>query len=323
MKIVVTGVAGFIGSTLAERLVGDGHHVVGIDNFSDYYSRGIKQDNLARLRQSPHFAMVEGDLNDVDLGSLLAGAGVVFHQAGQPGVRKSWGAEFRHYVDANISATQRLLEAVRIHIPDMNRFVYASSSSVYGEAERYPTRETDRPQPRSPYGATKLAGENLVNLYAANFGLPCVSLRYFTVYGPRQRPDMAFHRFISSARRRRPLQVHGDGRQVREFTHVDDIVAANVLAGFTALEPGSVINLSGGTSISLNEVLGLLRAIHGEALRIVRGERAAGDVSRTGGSTELAQSLLGWRPQVGIEAGLASEYRWLTSMEGPAAQWTS
>lgn len=315
MTVLVTGVAGFIGSTLAERLVHDGHEVVGIDNFSDYYGRETKEANLSDLADASDFTFVEEDLNKADLRALLNGVEVVYHLAGQPGVRKCWGSDFADYVDANIVATQRLLEAVRCS-SSLTRFVYASSSSVYGDAERYPTYEADRPQPCSPYGATKLAAEHLVHLYAANFGVPAISLRYFTVYGPRQRPDMAFNRFISSARHGTRLPIHGDGNQIREFTYVDDIVEANVRAGVAPVEPGTVVNLSGGAAISVNEVLGLLEAIHGEPLRVERGEPAVGDVFRTGGSTELAKALLGWEPQVGIEDGLALEYEWLAARGG-------
>lgn len=316
MTVLVTGVAGFIGSTLAERLVRDGHEVVGIDNFSDYYDREVKESNLARLTDAGRFTLLEEDLNKADLRALLDGVSVVYHLAGQPGVRKSWGYDFANYVDANIVGTQRLLEAVRCAAPGLTRFVYASSSSAYGNAERFPTQETDRPQPRSPYGVTKLAGEHLVNLYAANFGVPTISLRYFTVYGPRQRPDMAFNRFISLARRGRPLPVHGDGSQIREFTYVDDIVEANVRAAVAAVEPGTVVNLSGGTSISVNEVLDLLERIHGEPLQVMRGEPAVGDVVRTGGSTERAKALLDWEPRIGIETGLSLEYDWLVARDG-------
>jgi nucleoside-diphosphate-sugar epimerase len=292
MTVLVTGVAGFIGSTLAERLISDGREVVGIDNYSDYYDREIKESNLSRLIDADRFTFLEEDLNKADLRAQLDGVEVIYHQAGQPGVRKSWGSEFTEYVDANVVATQRLLEAVCSWAPRLTRFVYASSSSVYGDAERYPTHESDRPQPRSPYGVTKLAGENLVTLYAANFGVPAVSLRYFTVYGPRQRPDMAFNRFISLARRGQPLPINGDGDQIREFTYVDDIVEANVRAGIVPVEPGTVINLSGGTSISVNEVLELLENIHGDRLCAKRGAPAPGDVFRTGGSTERAKELL-------------------------------
>lgn len=316
MTVLVTGVAGFIGSTLAERLLSDGHEVVGIDNFSDYYGRDIKESNLSNLIDADRFTFLEEDLNKADLRAQLDGVEVVYHQAGQPGVRKSWGRDFADYVDANIIATQRLLEAVSCAASSLTRFVYASSSSVYGDAEAYPTQESDRPQPRSPYGVTKLAGEHLVSLYANNFGVPVTSLRYFTVYGPRQRPDMAFNRFISMARRGQPLPINGDGTQIREFTFVDDIVEANVRAGVTPLEPGTVVNLSGGTAISVNEVLTLLENIHGEPLQVKRCPPAPGDVFRTGGSTERAKTLLDWRPSVEIEDGLAREYEWLAARDG-------
>lgn len=316
MAALVTGVAGFIGSTLADRLLRDGHEVIGIDNFSDYYGRDIKQSNLSALINADGFRFVEADLNTVEIAPLVSDVQVVYHQAGQPGVRKSWGKDFSCYVDANVSATQRLLEAVCHSAPQLSRFVYASSSSVYGDAERYPTSESDRPQPRSPYGVTKLAAEHLVSLYAANFGLPTVSLRYFTVYGPRQRPDMAFNRFISLALSGARLQVHGDGSQVREFTFVDDIIEANVRAGTKPLAPGTVVNLSGGSSISVNEILDLLEKIHGRPLQVDRGEPALGDVLRTGGSTERAKALLDWEPRVTIEDGLTREYDWLVARNG-------
>lgn len=310
MKTLVTGVAGFIGSTLAERLIRDGHEVVGIDCFSEYYDREIKKSNISSLLETENFEFIEADLNKADLQDLLQGVQVIYHQAGQPGVRKSWGSDFSSYVDANILATQRLLEGVCHSANDISRFVYASSSSVYGNAEKYPTTESDTPQPRSPYGVTKLAAEHLVSLYADNFGVPTVSLRYFTVYGPRQRPDMAFNRFISRTQNGQTLQIHGDGNQVREFTYVEDIVEANIRAGTAVLDPGVVINLSGGTSVSVNQVLELLETIHGEPLAVERGAPALGDVFRTGGSTERAKALLDWEPQISIDEGLSLEYEW-------------
>ncbi len=309
----MTGAAGFIGSSLAERLIREGCEVLGVDCFSDYYNRSLKEANLAELVDARGFNLVETDLNTVDLAPLVKDVEVIYHLAGQPGVRKSWGSDFAQYITDNISATQRLLEAALHHANDLTRFVYASSSSVYGDAERFPAEETDCPLPRSPYGVTKLAGENLVGLYASNFNLPCASLRFFTVYGPRQRPDMAFNRFISCALQSRSLQVHGDGTQIREFTYIDDIVEANVIAGWAQIDPGVIINLSGGTAISINEVLDLLEDIHGRPLNLEMGEAALGDVFRTGGSTDRALNLLGWQPKVEIQSGLAREYEWLAT----------
>jgi nucleoside-diphosphate-sugar epimerase len=209
VKALVTGVAGFIGSNIARRLLADGHDFVGVDALTDYYEPQIKRSNLRRA-DDPRFRFVEGDLNTLDLAPLLADTEVVFHEAGQPGVRASWGSEFGRYASDNICATQRLLEEAH-RAGSLRRFVYASSSSVYGNAERYPTEETDRPQPVSPYGVTKLAAEHLCSLYAHNYGLPTVSLRYFTVYGPGQRPDMAFTRFCRWVHAGSPIQLYGTG----------------------------------------------------------------------------------------------------------------
>ncbi len=222
MRAVVTGAAGFIGSHLSERLLADGHEVTGIDCFTDYYSRTLKEQNLEGLRKNGNFAFHELDLVDGNLGPAFAGVRVVFHLAGQPGVRPSWGRDFDRYVQANLVATQRLLE----HLKDspIDRLVYASSSSVYGDARAFPTKESALPQPVSPYGLTKLAGEHMVMLYMINFGIPAVALRYFTVYGPRQRPDMAFSRFMQALMDRQEIQVFGDGEQSREFTYVSDAV---------------------------------------------------------------------------------------------------
>jgi UDP-glucuronate 4-epimerase len=312
MKAVVTGVAGFVGSTLAGRLLREGHEVAGVDALTDYYDVAQKRSNLATLDGTPGFRLVEGDLNEVDLAALLDGADAVFHQAGQPGVRKSWGRDFDVYVDANVRATQRVLEACVEH-PTVSRVVYASSSSVYGEAEAYPTDEDDVPRPRSPYGVTKLAAEHLCSLYAANLGVPTVSLRYFTVYGPRQRPDMAFHRFIRATLAGDPVPLYGTGEQIRDFTFIDDVVEANVLAATVPDVPaGSVLNIAGGSSISVNEVLDELGAIHGSPVRVDRQEAALGDVSRTGGATDRVQRVLGWKPRVAVRDGLRAEYDWLT-----------
>nr|WP_277394590.1 NAD-dependent epimerase/dehydratase family protein [Blastococcus litoris] len=308
-RALVTGCAGFVGSTLVEQLLAaTDWEVIGLDSLTDYYSPELKRRNLETAQKSDRFSFVHADLNRIDLAGLVQSVDHVFHQAGQPGVRSSWGTEFDIYIDSNISATQKLLEASRS--AELKSFVYASSSSIYGDARAYPTRETDVPSPLSPYGATKLAAEHLCSLYAANFGVPTVSLRYFTVYGPRQRPDMAFTRLVRSAIEGRPFDVYGDGSQIREFTHVSDIVRANILAATAGLPPGRVINLSGGSSVSLTEVIDVVQSIHGSPLNLRYRDSLPGDVKRTGGSTELAGKLLGWRPEIQLQEGLKSQYDW-------------
>ena len=309
MKAIVTGAAGFVGSTLSARLLADGYEVVGIDSFTPYYDPALKRANVARL-ESPGFTLIEADLAEVDLDAILLGADVVFHEAGQPGVRTSWGDDFTTYLQANVHVTQRLLEAAR-RAESLKRFVYASSSSVYGDAQQFPTREEDRPAPVSPYGVTKLAAEHLCSLYAANFGVPTVSLRYFTVYGPRQRPDMAFTRFLRAAAQGRPLDLSGSGVQVRDFTFVDDVVAANVRAATEDVAPGSVLNIAGGTNTSMIEVIDIIDSLSGTPLEVRRHPRSDGDVFRTGGDASLARQALGWKPAVGLEEGLARQWEWV------------
>ncbi|CAN5424116.1 NAD-dependent epimerase/dehydratase family protein [soil metagenome] len=311
MKALVTGVAGFVGSTLAQRLAGDGHEVLGIDAFTDYYDPQLKRTNVDSLA-AHDVSIVEGSLNEVDLQALLDGVDVVFHQAGQPGVRKSWGSDFSEYIQQNIQATQRLLEAAK-DSTTLKRLVYASSSSVYGDAQRYPTVETDRPQPVSPYGVTKLAAEHLCTLYARNFAVPTLSLRYFTVYGPRQRPDMAFTRFVHAAIADQPITLYGSGEQVRDFTFIDDVVEANVLAASSKVAAGSVYNVAGGTNISVNGVLDILESIHGRTIAVNREPTVAGDVFRTGGLIERITVELGWTPRTSIETGLRQQYEWAAS----------
>ncbi|QSE83049.1 MULTISPECIES: NAD-dependent epimerase/dehydratase family protein [Rhodococcus] len=323
MKALVTGAAGFVGSSLARRLVADGWDVVGIDSFTDYYSRDLKRINIASI-PTDAFELVEADLNSIDLDPILQNSvDVVFHQAGQPGVRKSWGSEFQEYIDANIAATQRLLEA-SVKVGNLSRFVYASSSSVYGDALTYPTDETHTPKPVSPYGVSKLAAEHLCTLYAHNFGLPAVSLRYFTVYGPGQRPDMAFTKFMTSALGSMPIPVFGDGEQIRDFTFITDVVDANVRAATcNGVRPGAVFNVAGGGSISVNETLKIIEELHSKPLEIEYRDRVSGDVHRTGGSTELIRTTLNWSPAVSIEEGLSAQYEWARSLPsrigGPAS----
>ncbi|MGV0618014.1 NAD-dependent epimerase/dehydratase family protein [Mycolicibacterium elephantis] len=316
-RVLITGVAGFIGSTLADHLLehDPSTEVVGIDSFTDYYPRSIKTANIATLRDFG-VRIVDENLAAADLDGLLDGVEVVFHQAGQPGVRPSWGDSFDSYAHDNILASQRLLEAAR-RARGLKRFVYASSSSVYGDAERYPTLESDTPHPLSPYGVTKLAAEHLMGLYARNFGVPTVSLRYFTVFGPRQRPDMAFTRFIARALAKREIQVFGTGEQIRDFTYVDDVVRANLAAADAPeLPPGAVYNISGGASVSVNDVLATLEEVIGSRVMVQRMEKVAGDVFRTGGSSDAAREALGWTPRVELRDGLSRQVEWLYSRIG-------
>lgn len=308
MRAIVTGAAGFIGSALAERLVADGHSVVGVDCFTAYYPMKLKSNNLAGLIDHPRFELQTLDLRTADLGGLLAGADVVFHQAGQPGVRHSWSAGFDDYLTHNVTATQRLLEASIG--AGLSRFVYASSSSIYGNADHYPTTEQDLPRPHSPYGVTKLAGEHLCRLYAENHGIPTVALRYFTVYGPRQRPDMAIHRLIEAALHRQPFKLYGAGEQIRDLTFVDDVVQANVKAATAVIEPGLVANVSGGASVSMNKLIATIEDLVGRKVIVEPGDAKAGDVHRTGGSAALAHKLFGWKPEQGMEQGLEEQVRW-------------
>jgi UDP-glucose 4-epimerase len=308
MKALVTGAAGFIGSTLAETLIAHGDDVVGIDSFTDYYPRDLKERNLSGLRQQPRFRLVEGRIQDVDLRSLLADRTHVFHLAAQAGVRKSWGHDFAIYTKDNVEATQVLLEAcARLRL---ERFVFASSSSVYGDNVSLPMSEEARPQPVSPYGVTKLAAEHLCALYHSNFSLAAVSLRYFTVYGPRQRPDMGFHRFLRAAIRDEPIRLYGDGEQTRDFTYVHDAVAATIAAGTRGV-PGRVYNIGGGSRVSVNQVVEMIGRVSGRRPRVEVDAAQKGDMRHTYADTRLACTDLGFRPAVGLEEGLAAEYQWL------------
>jgi len=314
MKAFVTGVAGFIGSTLAERLVRAGDDVVGIDCFTDYYPREAKERNLAFLRTAPNFRFIESRIQDADLGRLVADRTHVFHLAAQAGVRKSWGRDFDVYTTNNIEATQMLLEACVG--TGIERLVYASSSSVYGDLVAMPMREDALPQPVSPYGVSKLAAEQLCYLYFVNFGVPTVSLRYFTVYGPRQRPDMGFHKFLRATLERTPIAVYGDGEQTRDFTFVEDIVSANIAAAERGVS-GRVYNIGGGSRVSLNHVLELIGRVTGRQPVIAREAAQKGDMRHTYADTELARADLAFRPTTDLERGLAAEFSWLTGILQP------
>jgi UDP-glucose 4-epimerase len=313
MKALVTGVAGFIGSTLAERLLADGAAVTGIDCFTDYYPRPIKERNLATLRAHPAFTFVEARIQDAGLAALLDGTTHVFHLAAQAGVRKSWGRDFQVYTVNNIEATQVLLEACCGR--PVERLVYASSSSVYGDHVAIPMREDALPQPVSPYGVSKLAAEQLCYLYHANYGVPTVALRYFTVYGPRQRPDMGFHRFLRAAHRGEPISVYGDGEQTRDFTFVADAVEATIAAGRRGVA-GAVYNIGGGSRVSVNHVLGLIERVVGRSVAVRREGPQKGDMRDTYADTSRARADIGFAPSHTLEQGLAAEYAWLRATPG-------
>jgi UDP-glucose 4-epimerase len=306
---LITGVAGFIGSTLADALLAQGESVRGVDCFTDYYARELKEANLVSARRSSRFEFMEADLATCPLNNILDGVDTVFHLAAQAGVRASWGDEFSVYVRNNILCAQRLLEAVRIQSAPP-RFVYASSSSVYGDSPNLPQREADPCQPISPYGVSKLAAEHLCYLYWKNYGVPTVSLRLFTVYGPRQRPDMAFCRFFRAAQAGDPIVVYGDGEQTRDFTYVDDIVGGMVGASQSSAS-GEVLNLGGGSRTSVNQVLEWIGELTGGALRVERTSVQKGDVRDTLSDTARARDAFGFAPAVSLVEGLRRQWEWL------------
>jgi nucleoside-diphosphate-sugar epimerase len=306
-RALVTGCAGFIGSHLAERLVDDGWAVLGVDCFTRYYARDRKNENLERLRDDPAFALVERDLAEGGLEDLVEGVDVVFHLAGQPGVRGSFGEGFANYLRCNVLATQRLLEACE-HRP-LRAFVYASSSSVYGDAERYPTRESDPCHPVSPYGMTKLATEALADTYRRTCGIPTIGLRYFTAYGPRQRPDMAFMRFIEAALAGEPLTVYCDGGQIRDFTYVADVVDGTLAAARRGA-PGRTYNLGGGCETRVADVVAMLRSLTGASLAVRHAPGGRGDARRTTADGTLARRELAFVPRFDLATGLSAQLGW-------------
>jgi nucleoside-diphosphate-sugar epimerase len=309
MKVLVTGCAGFIGSHLTENLLGKGE-VIGIDSFTDFYPRQAKEDNMKGFINNPGFRFVEGDILKIELEGILKEVNTIYHLAAQAGVRDSWGRNFRNYTDNNVLVTQRLLESCKGR--DI-RFVYASSSSIYGDAENIPVKESDRPRPVSPYGVTKLAGENLCELYSRNYGVPVVVLRYFTVYGPRQRPDMAFNRFAHAIIRGEKIVVYGDGNQTRDFTYVSDIVEGTARAGEKDHALGQVINLAGGSRVSLNKVIEILSELSGREARVEFSDKQKGDVRDTFADISKARKTIGYKPEVDIRTGLELYLRWLKS----------
>ncbi len=307
---LITGAAGFVGSSIAEELLKNPeNHVIGVDDFNPYYSQSWKRSSLARL-EVDNFELCDVDLSSADLDPIIHRADYVLHHAGQPGVRSSWGVDFAGYVRDNILATQRLLESARTS-PKLRRLVYASSSSIYGDAASFPTTESQLPAPVSPYGVSKLAAEHLMSAYARTFGVPTVSLRYFTVYGPWQRPDMAFTRFCASVIKGETIRVFGSGAQVRDFTFISDVVDANLRSLTADLEPGVFFNICGGSGIELIETIGIIEKAVGRPASILKSGAVAGDVLRTGGDNSRAKQLLGWEPKVSVHEGLVHQVAWL------------
>lgn len=303
MKALVTGCAGFIGSHLTERLLREGYEVIGIDCFTDYYPREIKEANLSNVLKSKNFKLIEEDILEMD---KFPEVDYVFHEAAQAGVRASWGKSFETYMRNNVQATQKLLEFYKDL--DIKKFVYASSSSVYGDAE-LPMREDSLLKPVSPYGVTKLAGENLCYLYWKNYNVPTVSLRYFTVYGPRQRPDMAIHKFVKAIFNGDEITVFGDGTQTRDFTFVDDVVEATILAA-ESNSVGEVFNIGGGSRVSVNDLIEMMEDIIGKKAKVKYIEKQKGDVRDTLADVSKASELLHWAPRVDISAGLKIFIEW-------------
>lgn len=305
MRALVTGCAGFIGSTLTDRLLNEGYEVIGIDRFSDYYPREIKDRNLSSALQHPQFTLIEKDILEIE---SFPEVEYVFHLAAQPGVRASWGNSFDIYVRDNIQATQRLLEYYKDH-PIM-KFVFSSSSSVYGNIA-LPMHEERRVQPVSPYGVTKLAAEHLCHLYWENYSVPVISLRYFTVYGPRQRPDMGINKFVRAILNSEPIIIYGDGHQTRDFTYIDDAVEANLLAA-TSDACGEVFNIGGGNRISVNKLIMAIEEVSGKIAHLYYIKEQKGDVQDTWADTRKAEKVLGWQPKVGIREGLERYIKWIT-----------
>ena len=311
---VITGAAGFIGSHLVESLLKEGFTVRGVDAFTEYYDPGIKRQNLRAAMESDDFTLVEADVTDQQtMEEVLEGADLLVHLAAEAGVRSSWGTAFDRYVDRNVLGTQRVLEAAT-RVRKLSRIVVASSSSVYGDAETFPTPESARLRPRSPYGITKVATEHLTSAYTTNWDLPTVMLRFFTVFGPRQRPDMAFHRIIQAAFTGRPFPIYGDGEQVRDFTYIHDVIAAIRAVGTHDLPSGAIYNVAGGAAATLNQVIKEVEAQCGLSISVERNAPQPGDVVRTGADTTALRRATGWTHAVDLAQGIEDQIGWHRSV---------
>lgn len=305
MKALVTGCAGFIGSHLVDKLLTKEFKVIGIDAFTDYYPRAVKERNIEKALKHRNFILIEKDIltmndfPDVD---------IIFHEAAQPGVRTSWGRSFEVYVQNNILVTQKLLDFYKDK--EIKKFVFASSSSVYGNAKKIPIKEKALPRPISPYGVTKLACENLCYLFSENYNISIVILRYFTVYGPRQRPDMAIHKFIEAALHNKEITVFGNGNQTRDFTYISDVIEATLLAAESNITY-EIFNIGGGTRISINDLLQLIENITGKKIKVKYSDFQKGDVYHTCADISKAQKILGYKPKTSIEEGLKKQIEWI------------
>jgi len=309
-QVVITGVAGFIGSTLAEKLLHDGHNVRGIDSFTNYYPPRMKEKNIENCLKHTNFSLIRQDLeSSLDLSTIFKNAEYIFHLAAQPGVRASWGKEFIIYVKNNISVTQKILESLKNNTT-LKKFVLASSSSVYGNQPSIMNEETSLTRPVSPYGVTKLAAENLTNLYFKNYKIPTVSLRYFTVYGPKQRPDMAFTRFFNSIIKDKKLSIFGNGEQTRDFTYVDDIVKATINAA-TSDSVGEILNVGGGSVFSLSEIIEFMKEITQKEFEIDFKTEQKGDVRHTSADISKAKKLINYKSNTDIKYGLTQQYEYI------------
>lgn len=312
MKVLVTGCAGFIGSFLCERLVADGIDVVGVDALTDYYDPRIKLSNLELLKSQKRFSFIHRDIVQDDISDIIRDPEYIFHLSARPGVRTSWGKDFDRYVRDNVIATQRLLEAA-LHAQNLKKFVFASSSSVYGQFKADKVKEDHPTQPFSPYGVTKLAAEQLCEVYAQNYGLNVTRLRLFTVYGPRQRPDMAFAQLMKATLRGSEFIMYGDGNQERDYTYIDDVVESMKTVAFKDSVSG-VFNIGGGEVVSLNAVVNILKQISGKEVQIKKVPRAKGDVQRTSADTTKSRINFGFNPRFNLVDGLRLQFAYMTEI---------